>query len=151
MKEIYFVVEGRVQPKQRPRVVRRKVKVGNEYITKTMTFTPQATKDYEEQVKGAYLDACDGKPKKFEGAVEMVVNVYVQIPKSAPKKKIDDMITGNIRPIVKNGDVDNLFKAISDALNGLAYEDDSQIVSAKIRKFYAREACAEVTIKELVK
>ena len=145
MKEIYFVVEGRVQPKQRPRVYR------NKWTGQVHALTPKATKDYEEQVKGAYLDACDGKPKKFEGAVEMVVNVYVQIPKSAPKKKIDDMITGNIRPIVKNGDVDNLFKAISDALNGLAYEDDSQIVSAKIRKFYAREACAEVTIKELVK
>ena len=145
MKEIYFVIDGRVQPKQRPKVYR------NRYTGKAHAITPRQTVEYEEKVRGAYLDACDGKPKKFEGAVEMVVNVYVQIPKSAPKKKIDDMITGNIRPIVKNGDVDNLFKAISDALNGLAYEDDSQIVSAKIRKFYAREACAEVTIKELVK
>lgn len=145
MKKIYFVVDGRVQPKQRPKVFR------NKYSGKSHGVTPEKTREYEEQVRGAYIDACDGKPKKFEGAVEMVVNVYVQIPKSAPKKKIDDMITGNIRPIVKNGDVDNLFKAISDALNGLAYEDDSQVVSAKIRKFYAREACAEVTIKELVK
>lgn len=145
MKEIYFVVDGRVQPKQRPKVFR------NKYSGRAHGVTPEKTREYEQRVCGAYLDACDGKPKKFEGAVEMVVNVYIQIPKSAPKKKIDDMITGNIRPIVKNGDVDNLFKAISDALNGVAYNDDSQIVSAKIRKFYAREVCAEVTIKELVK
>lgn len=142
MKEVYFIVEGRVQPKQRPKVYR------NKYTGKAHAITPRQTVEYEEKVKASYIEA---EGIKFEGAVEMVVNVYVQIPKSTPKKKIDDMITGNIRPIVKNGDVDNLFKAISDALNGLAYEDDSQIVSAKIRKFYAREACAEVTIKELVK
>ena len=148
MKEIYFIVDGRVQPKQRPRVVRRKVKVGNEYITKTMTFTPQATKDYEEQVRGAYIEACDGRPKRFEGAIEMTVNIYVEIPKSTAKKYREPMLLGLVRPILKTGDVDNLFKAISDSLNDVAYNDDSQIVTAKIRKFYGKEARAEITIKE---
>ena len=42
-----------------------------------------------------------------------------------------------------------LFKAISDALNGLAYEDDSQIVEGVVRKFYSETARAEVTIREV--
>ena len=143
MKEIYFVVDGRVQPKQRPRVYR------NKYTGQAHAITPQKTKDYEEKVRASYIDACDGRPKFFKGALEMNVNVYVQIPKSTPKKTQTAMICGQARPIVKNGDVDNLFKAISDALNGLAYEDDSQIVTATIRKFYSQTAGAEIVIKEL--
>lgn len=37
-------------------------------------------------------------------------------------------------PCVKKPDVDNLFKSCADALNGIAYVDDSQIFSATIEK-----------------
>jgi Holliday junction resolvase RusA-like endonuclease len=33
-------------------------------------------------------------------------------------------------------DVDNLAKAILDALNGVAYEDDSQVYSLEVQKWY---------------
>ena len=149
MKEIYFIVDGKVQPKQRPRVVRRRVKVGNEYITKTTSFTPQATVDYENKVKASFYEACDGEKFFLTGAVQMTVNVYVAIAKSTPKKTREKMLTGELKPITRTGDLDNLFKAISDALNGVAYDDDSQIIEATIRKFYAEEAKAEITIREV--
>ena len=145
MKEIYFIVDGKVQPKQRPKVFR------NKYSGKSHGVTPEKTREYEERVRGAYIDACiesEGKEFEFEGAIEMTVNIYVEIPQSVAKKYREPMLLGLVRPISKTGDVDNLFKAISDSLNGVAYHDDSQIVTAKIRKFYGKEARAEITIKE---
>jgi Holliday junction resolvase RusA-like endonuclease len=138
MKEVYFIVDGRVQPKQRPRVYR------NKYTGQAHAITPRQTIEYENKVKASYIDA---EGIKFEGAVEMVVNIYTEIPKSVSKKKRAEMLL-NERPITKTGDIDNLFKAISDALNGLAYDDDSQIVDGYIHKYYSEQARAEITIRE---
>lgn len=138
MKEVYFIVDGRVQPKQRPRVYR------NKYTGQAHAITPRQTIEYENKVKASYIDA---EGIKFEGAVEMVVNIYTEIPKSVSKKKRAEMLL-NERPITKTGDIDNLFKAISDALNGLAYDDDSQIVDGYIHKYYSEQARAEIIIRE---
>lgn len=143
MKEIYFIVDGKVQPKQRPRVFR------NKYTGRTQTITPQATVDYENKVKASFYEARDGEKFFITGAVHMTVNVYVAIAKSTPKKTREKMLTGEIKPITRTGDLDNLYKAITDALNGVAYNDDSQIIDATIRKFYGEEARAEITIREV--
>lgn len=143
MKEIYFIVEGRVQPKQRPRVYR------NRYTGQVHTLTPQATVDYENKVKASFYEACEGEKFFLTGAVHLTVNVYVAIAKSTPKKTREKMLTGELKPITRTGDLDNLFKAISDALNGVAYDDDSQIIDATIRKFYGEQAKAEITIREV--
>ena len=38
---------------------------------------------------------------------------------------------------LKKPDIDNCIKVILDSLNGIAYKDDSQVVSLKIEKYYA--------------
>ena len=81
----------------------------------------------------------------------MTVHVYGAIAKSTPKKTREKMLTGELKPITRTGDLDNLFKAISDALNGVAYNDDSQIIEATIRKFYGEQAKAEITIREVTR
>lgn len=143
MKEIYFIVDGKVQPKQRPKVYR------NKYTGKPHAITPRQTVEYENNVKASFYEACDGEKFFLTGAVQMTVNVYVAIAKSTPKKTREKMLTGELKPITRTGDLDNLFKAITDALNGVAYNDDSQIIEATIRKFYAEEAKAEITIREV--
>lgn len=143
MKEIYFIVDGKVQPKQRPKVYR------NRYTGKAHAITPRQTVEYEEKVKASFYEACDGEKFFLTGAVHMTVNVYVAIAKSTPKKTREKMLTGEIKPITRTGDLDNLLKAISDALNGVAYNDDSQIIDATIRKFYGEQARAEITIREV--
>lgn len=133
-KSAYFVVEGRIQPKQRPKVYRGHA------------VTPQATVDYEAKVRSAYIAECG--ELKLTGALQIVMNLYVQIPSGTSKKNREKMLTGEIRPISRTGDIDNLYKAITDALNGVAYDDDSQIVEAVIRKWYLDEPKAEITIRE---
>jgi Holliday junction resolvase RusA-like endonuclease len=36
-------------------------------------------------------------------------------------------------------DCENLSKPVTDAMNGIVYEDDHQIVDLRIRKFYSKE------------
>lgn len=145
MNEIYFIVDGKVQPKQRPKVYR------NKYTGQVRAMTPKETVDYENKVKASFYEACDGEKFFLTGAVQMTVNVYVAIAKSTPKKTREKMLTGELKPITRTGDLDNLFKAISDALNGVAYDDDSQIIDATIRKFYGEQAKAEITIREVTR
>ena len=49
----------------------------------------------------------------------------------------------------KKPDWDNIAKVICDALNGIAWVDDSQIVSGTVAKYYAEESKVLVFIKEL--
>lgn len=53
-----------------------------------------------------------------------------------------------IRP-TKKPDMDNIIKIIADALNGIAYYDDSQIVDTAVRKFYSDEPRVVVKISEV--
>ena len=56
-----------------------------------------------------------------------------------------------ITPTSKSfGDVDNLSKAVLDALNGICYEDDSQIVELYIEKNRADKPRCEIEIGQLV-
>lgn len=57
------------------------------------------------------------------------------------------MLDHKIRP-TKKPDFDNIGKVICDALNKIAYRDDSQIVDAQVRKFYSDRPRVVVTIME---
>ncbi len=78
-----------------------------------------------------------GKTESYES--------LVRIPKSASKKKRAMMIAGDIVP-TKKPDFDNIQKIICDALNGVAYHDDSQIVKADIEKVYSTTPHVEVNV-----
>lgn len=53
------------------------------------------------------------------------------------------------RPYTSRSDADNQIKAISDALNKIAYGDDRQIANIAIRREYGPETAFRVTIMEL--
>lgn len=57
------------------------------------------------------------------------------IPQSWSKRKKKEAIAGLIMPTTKP-DGDNILKVVLDALNGLAYDDDRQVVKMCIIKAY---------------
>lgn len=61
----------------------------------------------------------------MSGALAVHITYYIKRPKTVKRK----------HPIVKP-DLDNYDKAILDALNGLAYQDDAQIVRKLSEKCY---------------
>lgn len=57
------------------------------------------------------------------------------------------MLDGEILPL-KKPDMDNIVKVIADALNSVAYQDDSQVVLVKAKKVYSALEGVDVTIEE---
>ena len=99
------------------------------------TYTTKRTHDDEQAIRAAYLDviAKEGNvlPAEHQTGREpfiLLVEAYRALPKSRPKKVLCEEDT--FKP-----DWDNIGKLVSDALNGLAWKDDSQVVKADISKW----------------
>lgn len=110
------------------------------------TYTPKKTQEYEEYVKMCWV-AKYGSIQPSEQPLEMNIVFYMPIPKSYSKKQRAEMLNGRIKH-TKKPDIDNLIKSVLDALNGLAYADDSQIIKVTAVKRYAETGSTELTIKE---
>ena len=111
-------------------------------------YTPEKTAKYENLVKLAYRNANDRVFFPQYAELALKIEARFAIPKSASKRAAEEMRRGVCRP-TKRPDVDNILKAIADALNGVAYHDDSQIVYVEARKQYADIPETIVTIWEL--
>ena len=77
--------------------------------------------------------------------MSVTINAYFAIPKSFSKKKQQEAKDGLIRPTVKP-DCDNIAKNINDALNGIVYPDDKQIIRLEVNKYYSENERVEVII-----
>lgn len=137
MTEYNFKVYGKPQPKQRPRFSRGR------------TYTPTPTLKYEDLIRQTFYEVFGEDAPKLTGAIEMDIEFYFPIPVSTSKKGKTSMILGYLRPTKRNGDIDNLFKVVADALNGVAYWDDSQIIQGTVSKWYSETSRAEIFIKEV--
>lgn len=121
-----FMIPGKPAGKARPRV--------NTYTHRA--YTPDATKAYESTVRASYINAAPPGERLHVGPLRVEIVAYYPIPKSWSKVQKRTALAGETRPEVKP-DLDNLAKAILDALNGLAYEDDASVTDLIIRKHYA--------------
>ncbi len=119
---------------------------GRPRVTRYGTYTPEKTKNYETLVKELYF--MEHGQTLLEGELSIDIKAYFRIPKSASKKRKRLMASGDMRP-VKRPDWDNVGKIVTDALNGVAYDDDSQIVSATVEKYYSEEPRTEIKIERI--
>lgn len=99
-----FTVPGEPMGKARPRV------------TKHGTYTPKATRQAEGRIQSALL------------------TVY---PAQAALANVDDVHAWRLHLVFSryertHRDVDNLQKLVMDAMNGLAYADDSQVETVRL-------------------
>lgn len=142
MDKIVFTVPGAPAGKARARTVK------NKYTGQTMSFTPESTILYENLIKNCYMQASAYIFNNKE-PLRLCINAYFAPPASASKKRCGAMLTGNERP-VKKPDADNIAKTVCDALNGLAYGDDTQICQLIVNKTYAAVARLEVEIEPII-
>lgn len=131
-----FTIYGQPVAKGRPR------------LGKWSTYTPDKTVNYENLVKLSYIEEHKGK-ELLEGDLSIIINFYFSIPKSTSKKNRELMLKGEIRHN-KRPDIDNCIKSITDALNNIAYKDDSQIVQVIASKLYSEEPRTEVIIEKII-
>ncbi len=133
-KYIRIVVPGQPVSKLRQRVT----KSGHAY-------TPEKTVKYENLVKDMWR--VYGSETLGTKPVEMRIDLRMKIPESESKKRKELMLSGGICH-VKKPDADNCAKSIMDALNGLAYKDDSQIIKLTVEKRYDSDPKAIIHIME---
>lgn len=131
-----FVIEGDAVAKARPRIRRD-----------GRTYTPKRTVEYEQKVRGAYKEAYPDA-EVIDEALELTVTFFVKIPQSWSKTKQEQARAGVIMP-TSRPDVDNLIKPITDALNGICYVDDSQIIGIDAMKRYSDFPRTEVLLKKV--
>lgn len=110
------------------------------------SYTPESTAMYENWIKQCFILAAD--KERLEGQIEAHIKAFFSIPKSTPKRKRELMLSGAIRPI-KKPDWDNIGKVVCDALNKMAYGDDSGIVTGIVEKWYSDEPRVEVELIQL--
>jgi Holliday junction resolvase RusA-like endonuclease len=111
-------------------------------------YTPAKTVNYENLVKLSYQQQCNNKLYEKDVPLKAEIAAYFPIPKSTSKKKRQMMLEGKIRH-TKKCDADNLAKSILDALNGIAFYDDSQVCELSVSKLYSDEPRTEITIREI--
>lgn len=69
----------------------------------------------------------------MNGALYVFIKAAFTPPKSTSKKKREALLgTGYCH----KPDCDNIAKAILDALNGMAYDDDASVVEVAVKKVY---------------
>ena len=134
---VTFTVDGDPVPKGRPRFARR-----GQFV---QTYTDAKTIDYETQVAMRARHAI-GSTKPLEGALSVFLYLRYTVPASYSKKRKEACLRGVEYP--KRIDIDNVYKSVTDAMNGIVYLDDSQIVEAHIKKVYAEESGANIMVQE---
>ena len=126
-----FTVPGVPKPRQRARVVRLR-------SGKSHTYTPERTVNFEWKVASAAQAA---GVQVLEGPVGLEIEIVRPWPKSLSKKAIAAGAWPTTRP-----DMSNILGAIEDALIGVAYLDDAQIVNEVVRKVYGPAPCVQVSV-----
>jgi Holliday junction resolvase RusA-like endonuclease len=108
---------------------------------KNVSMTPEKTIVYENLVRMAFVEKYPGHVP-IEGPIELRVWASFQSPK---RRKWTDSNLHTTRP-----DADNIAKSICDALNGIAWRDDSAVCNLAVQKRYTWTAPrVDIFIKQL--
>lgn len=124
---------------------------GRPRFTKAGTpYTPLKTRDYENKV--AFLYKMAAKGRKFQRHIPVAVEIraYYGIPQSDGKRQRERKLSGAIMPC-KKPDIDNVVKAVLDAINGIAYEDDAQVVMISASKAYSERPRVEISVSDVMR
>lgn len=133
MSTIVFVIPGTARGKQRPRFART-----------GRVYTPPQTVNQEAYIKMLAATAMRGLSPLI-GPLEATFSISVAIPKSFTGEKRKRIEEGKLFPTSKP-DLDNVVKLLCDAMNGVVYGDDMQIVDLYVNKTYAAAGSTTVMV-----
>ena len=113
---IYCYIPGDPKGKGRPRFSRKSGRA----------YTPEQTMSAESWVRTCWLE--EHGQTMLECPIELGLTIGMQIPRSWSNKRKAAARAGLELP-TKVPDIDNIYKLAEDALNGIAWVDDKQIVA----------------------
>ena len=107
-----------------------------------MAYESKKCRDYKLYAAMIIQDAWQSKP--IDGYFMVTIDVYLELPKSWSKKEKNRALSGLVRP--GKPDLDNYAKSLLDACNKVVWNNDSQVVSLIISKWYDIVARAELEV-----
>jgi len=155
--EITFTVFGEQRPQgsKTCRVIYRNGKpvtaASGRIVTATMEANPH-TKEWRRQVSDAAFEAMLGK-HLIDGPVALHLTVYRVRPKGHfGSGKNSGTVKGSALayPTTKP-DLLKLARAIEDAMSGIVYRDDNQVVRHDLQEFYGEQFRTDVRVVSLPK
>ena len=123
--------------------------MGKERVRVTKTghaYTPERTVNFEARLAHAAQAVMDGRPL-LDGPLSVIVQAFMPVAASKPKKFQEAALLGSIRP-TKKPDWDNFGKML-DALNLIVWADDAQIVDGRVLKWYSARPRLVVTVQKI--
>jgi len=138
MMQIHFQVEGDPKGKGRPRFSR----VGNF----TKVYTDKQTLSYEAMI-AFFAKQAMGVTDLLETPVSVFLYVRLPVPQSYSKKRREACLSGTEKPC-KKPDIDNIAKTYLDAMNGVIFVDDTQVLGLHVKKLYSDKAGVDVMVME---
>lgn len=112
-------MEGIPVPKGRPRFGKGRV------------YTPKRTAQWEKHIRENLADFPLKEP--LDVPISIVLSFYMPRPKRLVNERPQEDI-----PHIQHPDLDNLVKAVMDAMNSYVFTDDKLVYSVQARKSYAQ-------------
>lgn len=110
-------------------------------------YQPQKVIRYADRIRYSFLDKYPNfQPYEKGIALNVLVVAYFQTPKAMKKADKEKAENGYLKKTTRP-DTDNITKIVKDALNGVAYADDSQVVLETVIKGFNEVEKLEVYIK----
>lgn len=139
--KVELIIPGAPTSKGRPRFTR-----------KGFAFTPAKTRQAEQTLAARCLALLQQEPDRAawpsKGALELQVTFTMATPTSMPAWKRALAFVLRFWPIGRP-DLDNLVKLTKDALNGVLWVDDAQVVRLIAEKRYGEAPTTHIVLQEL--
>ena len=136
--QIHFQVEGDPKGTGRPRF--------STFGKFTRVYTDKQTLSYEAMI-AFFAKQAMGVTDLLETPVSVFLYVRLPVPQSYSKKRREACLSGTEKPC-KKPDIDNIAKTYLDAMNGVIFVDDTQVVDLHVKKLYSDKAGVDVMVME---
>ena len=133
--QLFFTFEIEPVPQLRPRVSSRP------YIR---VYDPPKVKNFKNLLRSLASSQYARPP--MIGPLSVSLTFYRPVQKSISKTERERRLSNRSKPVVKP-DTDNYIKATLDALNGVLWNDDAQIVKIEAEKKYSNHPRITVSVK----
>lgn len=133
--QLFFTFEIEPVPQLRPRVSSRP------YIR---VYDPPKVKQFKRVLRSLAVNQYSRPP--MLGPLSVSLTFYRPVQKSISKTERERRLSNQSKPVVKP-DTDNYIKSTLDALNGVLWHDDAQIVKITAEKRYSDNPKITVSIK----
>ena len=135
--QLFFTFDIEPVPQLRPRVSSRP------YVR---VYDPPKVKSFKSLLRSLAVNQYTRPP--LLGPLSVSLTFYRPVQKSISQTEREQRLSNRSKPVVKP-DTDNYIKSTLDALNGILWHDDSQIVKITAEKRYSDHPKITVSVKPI--